>query len=174
MKQCAFTGHRPKSLPWKYNENSEKYITFKERLENLIQELINKSYSHFIVGMAEGFDTLVCEVLIDKRSQGYNVFIEGAIPCLGQESKWSEYSKKRYNNLVSQLDKKTVLKPYYTSTCMQERNDYMLKNSELLVACYANGYGGTLSTIKKAQRLGKDLIIINPETLEITENLSMI
>jgi len=174
MKKCSFTGHRPKSLPWGYNENSNSCIEFKNELNKLIERLLKAGYSYFIVGMAEGFDTYVCEALLNKQAEGYNIYIEGAIPCPEQDAKWHESSKKRYQMLLTKLDKQTIINYKYTPTCMQERNDYMLKNSNLLVACYNKGFGGTLSTIKKAQKQGKDLIIINPQTLLVTETLSML
>ena len=30
---CAFTGHRPKSFPWKYNEADRECVLLKEVLE---------------------------------------------------------------------------------------------------------------------------------------------
>ena len=46
---------------------------------------------------------------------------------------------------------------------MQERNDYMLNNSSLLIALYNGSNGGTKYTITKANKLGIRTIIITPK-----------
>ena len=169
MKICCFTGHRPKDLPWIYDENSADFIAFKDKTTDIIEKAIENGYTYFISGMAEGFDTIVVDILLELKNKYKNIIIEGAIPCLGQEKKWSEENQNRYKTLLQKIDKKTILSPVYTSTCMMERNDYMLANSELVIACYKGGYGGTYSTIHKAKKQGKNLIIINPKSLELSK-----
>ena len=164
-KKCCFTGHRPKDLPWGYNEESLKCRSFKVLLKNELIHAIKNGYSYFITGMAEGFDTIALEVLLELKEEGNKIFIEGAIPCIGQELKWNDASQKRYKENLKKLDKVTVLSNTYTSSCMLERNDYMLSQSSLVIACYSGGYGGTSSTIKKAKKLGHKLIILNPKEI---------
>ena len=56
-KKCAFTGHRPQSLPFGFNEADERCIALKKVLRNEIINLIeNKGVTHFITGMAIGVD----------------------------------------------------------------------------------------------------------------------
>ena len=167
MKTCCFTGHRPKSLPWGYDESKESCKEFKKALYFLINKAIQNGCTHFISGMAEGFDTIALEILIELKKSNSNIIIEGAIPCIGQELKWNKESQERYQENLKKLDKTTILSSHYTNTCMHERNDYMLDSSELVIACYSGGSGGTISTISKAKRKNKKVIIINPKTLEI-------
>ena len=168
MNKCCFTGHRPKSLPWGYNENSESCKRFKETLKSLLISVIENGTRYFITGMAEGFDTYALETLLEIRNEGYNIIIEGAIPCKNQDLKWSEDNKLRYRRNYTKLDKTTLISSTYTPTCMHERNDYMLNSSNMVISCYKGGYGGTWSTISKARKLNKELININPQSLEIT------
>ena len=151
MKKCCFTGHRPKSLPWGYDETKEICITFKNKLYNILEGVINDGYTYFINGLAEGFDTIALETLFELKNNGYNIIIEGAIPCKDQEIKWTEKSQNRYRENIKKLDKITYISDNYTDYCMQQRNDYMIDNSQLIVACYKGTFGGTKSTIKKAQ-----------------------
>lgn len=37
---CCFTGHRPQSLPWKFNEKDERCLKMKEQLRNEIIKAI--------------------------------------------------------------------------------------------------------------------------------------
>lgn len=46
---------------------------------------------------------------------------------------------------------------------MHERNDYMLKNSSLVIALYNGTFGGTQSTLKKAEKMGLKVEIIKPK-----------
>lgn len=39
---CAFTGHRPKSFPWKYNEAAPDCVLLKELLAKQIKLLANR------------------------------------------------------------------------------------------------------------------------------------
>lgn len=45
---------------------------------------------------------------------------------------------------------------------MQERNQYMINNSSLVIALYNGLNGGTKSTIAYAKRQGKEVVIIKP------------
>ena len=51
---CAFTGHRPKSLPWRYNESSPDCTMLKDVLAEQIKTLADDGVTGFISGMAQG------------------------------------------------------------------------------------------------------------------------
>ena len=161
MKKCCFTGHRPRHLPWGYDESHPMCQRLRVKLKEEITLALYDGYNYFITGMAEGFDTIALEVLHELKLEGNNIFIEGAIPCLGQEDKWSKRSQIRYKNNLKNLDKITILSEKYTSSCMQDRNDYMLENCDRVIACFLGRYGGTSSTITKAKSLGKEVILID-------------
>ena len=57
MKNCCFTGHRPKSLPFGYNESEPECRRMKDRLRETVEKLITEEgVTHFISGMAMGVD----------------------------------------------------------------------------------------------------------------------
>ena len=59
VKKCAFTGHRPQSLPFGFNESDERCIALKQTLRAEIIRLIEQEgVTHFISGMALGVDTV--------------------------------------------------------------------------------------------------------------------
>ena len=161
MKKCCFTGHRPRHLPWGYDENHPMCQILKEKLKNEITLALYDGYTYFITGMAEGFDTIALETLYKLKLEGYDIFIEGAIPCMGQEEKWSKKSQLRYKENLEKLDKITFISNEFTSSCMQDRNDYMLENCERVIACFLGRFGGTSSTLTKAKNLGKEIILID-------------
>ena len=56
MKSCAFTGHRPKSFPWKYNESDLDCVLLKEVLAEQIKAIADRGVTDFFSGMAQGVD----------------------------------------------------------------------------------------------------------------------
>ena len=157
----SFSGHRPKNLPWGYNENSSSAIKFKQDMKKLLINKINEGYKHFINGMALGADMMIAEILIELK-QEFNITIECAIPCLKQESKWSNSQQVRYKKILSQCDKITyVLKQQYCKNCMQMRNEYMINNSNCLIAVWNGLPSGTENTIKYAKSLDVEIIIMD-------------
>lgn len=53
---CAFTGHRPHKLPWKYDETDSRCIRLKTALNDQIVRLMESGVIRFFNGMAERVD----------------------------------------------------------------------------------------------------------------------
>ena len=159
-KVCCFTGHRPKSLPWGYNEYAGECQMLKNKLFFEIESTIQKGYNYFIIGMAQGIDTYVGELLIDFKKNDTEITIEAAIPCLNQDEKWLNPAKQQYRNILSWCDKSTVISEQYTPFCMQKRNQYMVDQSSRLIAVWNGKPSGTLNTIKYAKKKGIEVVII--------------
>ena len=54
-KACAFTGHRPQSLPFGFDESDKRCTALKSAMQDQIAALIeDKEVTHFITGMALG------------------------------------------------------------------------------------------------------------------------
>ena len=67
-----------------------------------------------------------------------------------------------YYVLATYTNKK-IHKETYTSDCMQKRNQYMVDNSDILIAVWDKRIkGGTAKTFEYAQKTNKPVIIINP------------
>ena len=41
-RTCAFTGHRPQNLPFRFNENDDRCIALKQKLRDCIVQLIEQ------------------------------------------------------------------------------------------------------------------------------------
>ena len=156
----CLTGHRPKSLPWGYDETKESCIKFKQDLEIIFENAIKCGYKTFLSGMAEGFDMIGTEILL-KLKKKHNIQIIAVVPCLGQELKWSPKQQKRYNQILKQCDNKIVLSPQYTPTCMNERNKFMVDNSSVCIACWNGKPSGTRNTLLYAKQTNCRIKIIN-------------
>ena len=55
-RACAFTGHRPKKLPWRTDETAPGCVALKELLAAQIGALVEDGCTEFLSGMAEGTD----------------------------------------------------------------------------------------------------------------------
>lgn len=158
---CCFTGCRPQSLPWGYNEKDIKCKALKEKLKAEIIKAAESGYTHFISGMAQGVDTYCAEIVLEmKKNRG--IFLEAAVPCETQADKWTDKEKQRYKKILSKADTVTVLSKNHTPYCMHMRNAYMVDKSSLVIAVWGGGDGGTQNTINYAVKNGVNITVINP------------
>ena len=89
-KTCAFTGHRPQSLPFGFDESDKRCTSLKSVMRDQIVALIeNEGVTHFITGMALGVDMYAAEIVLDLKSKYPHITLESAIPCETQAIKWS-------------------------------------------------------------------------------------
>jgi len=69
---------------------------------------------------------------------------------------------------VDTLDKykiKGYTEDRYYPAKMQKRNEYMVDNSNIVIAVWDGTKGGTYNCVKYAEKLGKEVIIINPKEI---------
>ena len=162
LKICL-TGHRPKSLPWGYDETKESCILFKNVMTSIIEKAIMNGYTYFISGMALGIDMICAEIVLELKKKYKNVMLECAIPCLNQEKKWSLLQQDRYKNILKKADiVHYVSKAEYTDTCMNDRNNYMVEQSNVVIAVWNGKLSGTGNTVRIAKNAGKKVRIVDP------------
>ncbi len=163
LKIC-FTGHRPKGLPWGYDETKESCVLFKSVMASIIEKAILNGYTYFISGMALGIDMICAEIVLKLKKKYKNVMLECAIPCLNQEKKWSLSQQERYKKIIHKADVvHYVSETEYTNTCMNDRNNYMVEQSDVIIAVWNGKPSGTSNTIKFAKKRCNKIKIINPE-----------
>lgn len=161
-KTACLTGHRPKSLPWGYDEGEENCVRFKEELEKIFNGAVDYGVTTFLTGMAEGFDMIGAEILLKIR-KNRNIKVIAVVPCIGQELKWRIEQQKRYKQILQKCDEVITLSKDYTPTCMNDRNKYMVNNSSICIACWNGKPSGTGNTVRFAKQNGNRIRIINPE-----------
>lgn len=162
LKIC-FTGHRPKSLPWGYDETKESCILFKNVMFSIIEKAILNGYTYFISGMALGIDMICAEIVLNLKKKYKNIILECAIPCLNQEKQWPLSEQERYRKILHKADiVHYVSKEEYSNTCMNDRNNYMVEQSDVVIAVWNGKPSGTGNTVKLARNAGKKIRIVNP------------
>lgn len=95
-KACAFTGHRPKKLPWGYDEEDVRCVALKAVLERQIYSLVQEGVTDFLSGMAEGVDLLAAEIVLSLRAEYPSIKLHCILPYKGQETEWFAASQARY------------------------------------------------------------------------------
>ena len=147
----AVTGHRPQKLGGFSDTNLCKLKEFAEKT----LEYMNTQYkiSYVITGMALGWDMAVAEACLEL-----NIPYEAYIPCLGQDSKWTDDSRELYKHLIEYAyNIVQVTNQPFTYSCMQERNIAMVKDCDRLLALWDGSPGGTANCVAYAKKIGRSI-----------------
>ena len=62
--------------------------------------------------------------------------------------------------MVESADERVVLSQSYTPYCMQKRNQYMVDNSDIVIAYIRRDVGGAFKTFSYAKSKNKQIILL--------------
>jgi len=163
---CAFTGHRPQKLPWRYDETAEGCARLREALASRIAELAESGVTDYLTGMAQGTDTVCAEIVLALREKNPALKLHCILPCVEQADKWTASARERYRSILERADSVVYVSRDYHKNCMLERNRFLVDHASALLAVY-NGErrGGTAATVRYAKKAGREIFIIDPSTL---------
>ena len=160
---CAFTGHRPKSFPWKYNETAPDCVLLKEVLSEQIKVLADRGVTDWLSGMAQGVDLWCAQIILGLRKENPALKLHAILPCVGQELKWTASAQKHYRSILAQANEVIYVGQEYSRDSMLERNRYLVDHSSILLAVYNGTWlSGTGATVRYARQLGRSIYILNP------------
>ena len=166
IKTCCFTGHRPKVLPWGYDENDLPCGSFKSKLKFTLENLIvENGYKRFISGMAMGADMICAEIVLSLKNIYPYIELECAVPNYAFTENWKDDEARKYSSILTRADgiKFVSDSRIYSKRDLMLRNIYMVDSSELIIAVYIEGEsGGTRNTIDYARYKNKEVMIIEP------------
>lgn len=166
---CAFTGHRPSKLPWKDDETAPHFLRFRETLEAKVDDLAQRGIVNFFDGMAEGTDLICAEIVLALREKNPAIKLHCALPFIRQAENWTASSRERYGAILSQADSVIYVSRSYTPNCYRDRNRFLVDFSATLIAVYnGSARSGTGMTVRYARKLGRDIFVIDPVSLEVT------
>lgn len=172
---CAFTGHRASKLPWKYNINDKRCLEFKKVLRNEILKLVDDGVTIYVTGCQNGADLICGEMVLEiKRTMDLNIKLISVLPYEGIADNWNETLRNRFFDMVCNSDEEVILSNRYYDGSYTDRNKYMLSRASHLIAVYDGKYvsrqgNGTLHTVNHAHMLNREIIIINPTTLDVNK-----
>ena len=143
-KVCCVTGHR--DIP------AERMVYVQQELQREVLAAIEAGYTRFISGFAEGADLIFAAVVAEQKKLHPELFLEAAIPYTGRLKTRS----KQFHALLQACDGIKVMCREYTPSCFMQRNRYMARQSQLVIAVYdGRNRGGTLCTLRYAHTLGR-------------------
>lgn len=148
---CCFTGHRRIETTQLANLNI--------KLEKLLRDLIEKGYLIFISGGAIGFDLLAAQAVLALKQEFPQIRLHMVLPCKDQSKSWTDAQKNIYNTVLSQSDEVCYTQDFYSAGCMHKRNRFLVQKADCFVAFLSQKKGGTLYTVKQAQKA--DIPVIN-------------
>ena len=178
MKTLCFTGHR--KLFGQYDDGNytiqSPWTSVFNTLTGVLKVLHDKyGFCTFISGGAIGVDQLAAEcVNFIKGNFNYKLSLVIAKPFPSQGKIWPAKSKMRFNNIVHSADKVVNVSEsdpankFEINKFMQDRNIWMVDNSDAVIAIYNDKIrGGTDNCVKYAISTNKNILVINPVTLEL-------
>lgn len=170
MKILAITGHRPQKLN-KFMKHGDmldiNYVNYLAYLKYKVSEYVDEGFTYFISGGAIGVDQDFADaVLFEKKRNKFNGFndisLEIAVPCKNQDIKWQPKDRVRYLTILKEADNIIELSKKYTPYYMLNRNKYMVEKADKVLAFWdGEEKGGTWYTIQYANKIGKDIEIID-------------
>lgn len=147
------TGHR-------YSKLNDVSIVEKDKTDEVLHTILsyyfnNRDVSIIRTGMALGFDLAVADFGIRN-----NIPVHAYIPYVGQEYKWSDRDKKRYENLISNCSSISIASDKYPSSykeataALYGRNRILVKGATNCVALKRHDInkGGTVYTMGLCDR----------------------
>lgn len=156
----AFTGHRPNKLGG-YAPEAQALARARVRSAFLphLQELKAAGWTA-VSGMALGVDQWAAELCAELGIQ-----FGAAVPFRGQEAQWPLDAQRHYAHLlrcaawvhvvdenVNRSSRRSII------VAMQKRNEWMVDNSDLLLAYWNNTPGGTRNCVNYAMAMEKPII----------------
>lgn len=169
MAVCMFTGHRPKGLPFGYNEKDSRCKKLKKMLKKLIvQKIEEENTTVFLSGMALGTDMFAAEIVLGLKEKFREITLTAVLPCRTQAARWNKEAIARYEYILAKCDKVIVLQDEYTPSCMHKRNSYMVERSDCVIAVWSGIEGGTANTIHFATERHLPVTVLDPTTLSIS------
>ena len=136
------TGHRPNKLGGYSTHSFTKLV-------NIAKEwLIENKTEYVISGMALGWDMALAQASIEC-----DIPLLCAIPFKGQELKWSDEQQLQYKKILRCAFKIVVVcDGEYHPKKMQIRNEWMVDNSNTILAMWDGSAGGTYNCINYANK----------------------
>ncbi len=189
MPTISFTAHRPDKIGG-YQEHHPKVIQIKQDLQKIIRHSWELDYQKYIVGMALGGDTYALQALLMLKYHHPTLHITAAIPWPGQPLAWNEAAQACWKNLLQQVDaiylvstaqylsldellaltyaaEKSPLSFGEVVYWLDQRNHWMVDESDCVVGLWNGSTGGTYNCLKYAKKKHKKIVHYHPDTRKI-------
>ncbi len=157
----CFSGYRPQKFDFPLINGNQQFEQLKINLKHIIVDLIEKGYETFYIGMAEGFDIVAGEILIECENQlEKKLNIQCVLPYLDFFDTFNDDWAQRGSYLIDEINKVKIINMEYKQGIFYERNRFMVDNSDVLVCFFDGKKGGTKYTLDYAKKNNLEIINI--------------
>ena len=147
-KTCCVTGHR--DIP------ADETAHVKKALRREIEKAVNDGFTVFLSGFADGVDQYFAEIVLELQSENHGLKLIAALPYRKRVD--SLCQKEHTNALLNACAEVIVIQEEYKPNVYAQRNRYMVKHSDRVIAVYdGREQGGTVKTIRYAHQFRKEL-----------------
>lgn len=151
---AGFTGHRPKSLPWQYNERDPRCAALKAELSLEIERAYAEGKRYFVSGMAEGVDLYAAEAVLEFKRLHEDVSLIAVFP-------YGAGNSARQRRAAGRADRVISLFEQYSAGCMLARDRFLAKSCSRMICVFSgNTKSGTAATMRMALEEGVSLTVI--------------
>ncbi|MBQ3842333.1 MAG: hypothetical protein II820_06560 [Ruminiclostridium sp.] len=151
----SFFGHREIEHPFE----------IEKRLESVVTDLIKKKdYIEFLVGRDGEFDQLASSTIrrVAKRLEYGNTALVLVLPYMRAEYRDNEDRFHEYYDEVEICEESATA---YPAAAFKKRNRSMVDRSDLIICCVERKEGGAYSTMRYAERSGKEILNLADDKL---------
>jgi len=167
LLSCCFAGHRESKLPYKYGTDQYQ---LKVKLKDEIKKLIRQGVTHWYAGCQNGVDNLAAMIVLELAEElSSTAYLNLVQPYEGMERQFNPRQSQEFEIIKTKAYSFRVLHRTKTPDCYRERNQYMVDNSDFLIAVLDKKHkdSGTTMTINMAKRKGIEILSIDPVTYEV-------
>ena len=138
MKTVTFCGHGEL-------ESTDKVKLW---LESTVESLINEGAETFLLGGYGAFDKLAAEVVWEMKKKYPNITSVLVVPYMDRKADSKKYDETVYPPLEIVPKRFAILK----------RNEWMVREADVVVACVIHSWGGAAKTLEYAEKKKKRII----------------
>lgn len=156
MHSICVTGHRPKRL-YGYDLSDVRWVRLYYLFKRLLKE---KECDIALSGMALGVDTIFAMATLSLRDDDqFPIKLHAAVPCRNLSEPWfNEDDVNRFKHILGVADIVTyVTDSDYVEGCLERRNEFLVDNSDEILAVWTGSPGGTKHCIDYAKKKGKSV-----------------
>ncbi|MGI5878681.1 MAG: SLOG family protein [Christensenellales bacterium] len=166
---CCFTGLRPAGMPFGTDEAHPSCQALKAVLEREIRRRIARGCTRFISGADWGADLMCAQIVLSLRKRNPDLRLVCVLPHEEQAARWSERYRNQYFSVLQQADQALLISRHRTHDCVYKRNREIVNRSRYMIAVYGSDPQNlTAHALCYARRMGRDITLVDPFTLEIT------
>ena len=155
----AFTGHRKERILQGNGNNLLTLAQIKDAVVEMVTELYGKGYKAYYTGMANGFDMIAAEAVLQVREEYGDIVLIAAVPFRKQPLWFDAEDQLLYARLLERTNRVVMVSENYHKGCYLRRDEYMVRKADMIIAYWDHvPDGGTFYTMNKALESGKPVI----------------